>query len=52
MINNESFRQIWQFCRRDDPATDCLNDYFRSGSLSAHAHRHERHDKVVVSQMN
>ena len=35
------------FCLLTEKMTDC-----KSNLLPAHAHRHERHDKVVVCQMN
>jgi hypothetical protein len=35
-----------------DPGPDIKLIYSKSGSLPAHAHRHVRHRKIVVSQMN
>ena len=35
-----------------DPWPDIKLIYSKSGSLPAHAHRHERHRKIVVGQMN
>jgi hypothetical protein len=35
-----------------DPGPDIKLIYSKSGSSPAHAHRHERHRKVVVGQMN
>jgi len=32
-----------------DPAPETKLIYIKSGSLPAHAHRHERHGKVVVN---
>jgi hypothetical protein len=44
--------------RYNNPVIEMIRRLFRklintkSGSLPAHAHRHERHDEIVVGQMN